>query len=141
MGPDQKLAIITGASAGLGAVYAQKLAARGYDLIMTARRADRLNQLKAQLEAAHHVQIETVTADLGDSAQCQQFATRLEQLPAVDLLVNNAGFGTLGLFWETDYAQQEAMHRLAQSSEREHAGTTSLGALLRAKLDSGADKP
>ncbi len=112
MGGNARLAVITGASAGLGAVFAQKLAAQGYDLLLTARRADRLDNIQARLEAVHDVRVDVHAADLADPDDCGEFARRLEAMPGVHLLVNNAGFGTLGVFWETDYSQQEAMHRL-----------------------------
>lgn len=88
-------ALITGASSGIGAVYADRLAARGHDLILVARRADRLDALAARLTQQHRVQVRPVVADL---AQAQDLA-RIEQLLAtepVELLVNNAGLARLG---------------------------------------------
>lgn len=85
-------ALITGASAGLGAVYAQRLAARGYDLVLVARRADRMEKLAAELQQAHGVTMRTVAADLTLDAD----TTRVEQIlrdEHIDLLVNNAGMG------------------------------------------------
>lgn len=107
-----RLSVITGASAGLGAVFAEKLAARGDNLLLVARRADRLAELKADLEAKHGISAEAMPVDLADPEACEELARTLSAEPRVDLLVNNAGFGTLGVFWETDYARQEAMHRL-----------------------------
>jgi short-subunit dehydrogenase len=106
------LAVITGASSGLGAVFARKLAARGYNLLLAARRMERLEQLQLDLERAHHVRVEPFCADLADDVQLEDFAKRLEAEGAVDLLVNNAGFGTKGLFHATDYARQVEMHKL-----------------------------
>lgn len=107
-----RLAVVTGASAGLGAVFAEKLAARGFGLLLAARRADRLQELKSRLQTQHGARVDLWTADLSVPEACEELAARLEAAPRVDLLVNNAGFGTLGVFWETDYARQEAMHRL-----------------------------
>lgn len=107
-----RLSVVTGASAGLGAVFAEKLAARGSGLLLAARRADRLGELKARLESRFGVAVEVHAADLSDPRACEAFAGRLASEPRVDLLVNNAGFGTLGAFWETDYQRQETMHRL-----------------------------
>lgn len=112
MAEKSRLAVVTGASAGLGAVFAEKLAARGFDLLLAARRADRLEEMRARLENRHGVSAEAYAADLSDPDACARLASRLEAGAQVDLLVNNAGFGTLGVFWETDYARQEAMHRL-----------------------------
>ncbi len=109
---DARLAVITGASSGLGSVFARKLAARGYNLLLAARRMDRLEQLQADLERAYHVRVEPFCADLADDVQVEDFARRLESEGPIDLLINNAGFGTKGWFHSTDYARQVEMHKL-----------------------------
>ena len=89
-----KTALITGASSGLGAVYAQRLAARGYNLVLVARRADRLAALAADLEQANGVSIKTITADLTADTDI----ARIEQVlrsESIDLLINNAGTGPI----------------------------------------------
>lgn len=101
---NRKTALVTGASAGIGAVFARKLAARGYHVVLVARRADRLEALARELS-----QSETLPADLTDPAGLERVAARARN---VDLLVNNAGFGARGYFWEAPLATQEAMHRL-----------------------------
>ena len=106
------LAVITGASSGLGAVFAHKLAARRYNLLLAARRMERLERLQLELERAHHVRVEPFCADLEDDVQLEDFAKRLEAEGPIDLLVNNAGFGTKGTFHTTDYARQVEMHKL-----------------------------
>jgi short-subunit dehydrogenase len=111
MRSDARLAVITGASSGLGAEFARQLAARGYNLLLAARRMDRLEALQRDLERAHKVRVEPFCADLADDLQLEDFAKRLEA-GNVDLLVNNAGFGTKGLFQSTDYARQVEMHKL-----------------------------
>jgi hypothetical protein len=88
------------------------LAARGSDLILIARRRDKLEEVAAGITARHQVAIEILEADLAGEDGLNRAAVRLENEPRLDLLVNNAGFGTLGRFWETDYARQEEMHRL-----------------------------
>ena len=103
-----KLAVVTGASSGLGEVFARKLAGRGYSLLLVARREDRLRQLAASLGPGHEV----MGADLAKEEDLERLARRLETSADLDLLVNNAGFGTKGLFWETDYARQLEMHKL-----------------------------
>jgi uncharacterized protein len=106
------VAAITGASSGLGAVFARKLAARGWNLLLIARRQNRLNEVKEKLETAYPVTIDLLVADLADDSSCQYVATRLESLPDLGILVNNAGFGTKGVFWETDLDRQLEMYRL-----------------------------
>src|SRR5664279_4370181 len=82
------LAIITGASSGLGEVFARKLAVRGYNLLLAARRMERLEQLQVELERAHHVRVEPFCVDLADEIQVEDFAKRLESEGPIDLLVN-----------------------------------------------------
>ena len=106
------LAIITGASSGLGVVFARKLAARGYDLLLIARREDRLQSIAHEIGEHHHVQTEILVADLTDDAGLAAVAARIRDASNLGLLVNNAGFGTLGYFFEADPRAQEQMHRL-----------------------------
>ncbi len=100
------LAVITGASSGIGAVFARKLAARGYDLLLIARREDRLRSLTEDLGG------EYLAADLANDHDLDRAAARVRESKNLRLLVNNAGFGSLGYFYETDPAGQEQMHRL-----------------------------
>ena len=102
------VALITGASSGIGAVFARKLAARGFDLILVARRADRLEQISRELPVESTIIAADLTTEDGRQVACQTIA----ECPRLEMLVNNAGFGTLGRFWQTDLAGQEAMHRL-----------------------------
>ena len=105
-------ALITGASSGIGATFARHLAQRGVDLILVARRADRLAELKQKLEAEYRVQCETVIADLATDPGVQLVKERLEAAPALDYLINNAGFGTRGRFFDGPVDAQEQMHRV-----------------------------
>jgi short-subunit dehydrogenase len=92
-------ALVTGASKGLGEAYARELARRGADLILVARSADVLRDLAEQIQAAHHVRVDVITADLSDRNSPQAVADEIKRLGLrVDLLVNNAGLGSLGPF-------------------------------------------
>jgi hypothetical protein len=88
-------AVITGASSGIGSVYAHRLAERGRDLMLVARRADRLEKLALELRAKHGIAVEIMAADLTDPAELADLERRLEREP-VAMLVNNAGAGGLG---------------------------------------------
>ncbi|MCL6646347.1 MAG: SDR family oxidoreductase [Dehalococcoidia bacterium] len=107
-----KFAVITGASSGLGETFARKLAARGYGLLLAARRVQRLEALKAELEKQYGVEVDCFPCDLSKPAEAEGLAARIEAGATPDLLVNNAGFGTLGFFHETDYARQVEMVNL-----------------------------
>ena len=110
--PERQIAAITGGSSGIGASFARKLAARGYDLLLIARREDRLKSLARELSEANHIDVETLVADLSLDADIERIAARLASEPRLGLLVNNAGFGSHGFFAEIDVAGQDKMHRL-----------------------------
>lgn len=97
------VAVVTGASSGIGAEFARRFAARGYDLVLVARRADRLADLAAALEAAHGARSTVLTADLADPAAPAELAAAIAGRGLlVDALVNSAGFGTYGPFHAAD---------------------------------------
>lgn len=89
-------ALVTGASSGIGMTYADRLAARGYDLVLVARRADRLAALASTLGQKHGVGIEVLAADLTRDEDLARVEQVLESNAALALLVNNAGNGKLG---------------------------------------------
>jgi len=91
-------AVITGASAGIGAAFARQLAAAGFDLTLVARREDRLRALADELSATHAIRAEAWPADLADAGDVAALANRLAAADDLVLLVNNAGFGTRGEF-------------------------------------------
>lgn len=105
-------ALITGASSGIGAVYARRLAARGHNLVLVARATDRLNTLADELRNAHNVVIEVITADLVDAVQLDPILQRLRSDPPIDILVNNAGAGLIGGFVTADPAEMNGLLRL-----------------------------
>ena len=102
-------AVITGASSGIGAAFARRLAARGYRLVLVARREERLRALADELRRRHGVGVEVLVADLARPEGIARVEARLAADGAVDLLVNNAGFGTVGPFAESDLERQLAM--------------------------------
>ncbi|HUA07209.1 MAG TPA: SDR family oxidoreductase [Solirubrobacteraceae bacterium] len=96
-------ALVTGASAGIGAEIATLLAARGHNLVIVARRKERLVALADKLSEEHGVRVETVACDLGKAASRARIPGRIEELGLdVEILVNNAGFATGGPFYEAD---------------------------------------
>jgi short-subunit dehydrogenase len=120
------VALITGASAGLGTEFAKLFARDKHDLVLVARRRDRLDALGQELTAAHGVRSTSLAADLMDPAAPGGVLAELErQGLAVDFLVNNAGFGTSGKFWELDAARERGMLEV---------NCTALVALTRALL-------
>ena len=92
-----KFAVITGASSVIGAEFARQLSARGYNLLLVARRADRLEKLSDQLTTV----CEIFTADLSKKSECLRLVKALEGR-RVDLFINNAGFGDCGPFLQTE---------------------------------------
>ena len=105
-------ALVTGASAGIGAALTRELASHGAKLILTARRRDRLETLAAEL-AAKGTEVRIVVADLNDPAAPQQIydATEGAGLP-VDILINNAGLGQFGAFWTSPVEQELSQVRV-----------------------------
>lgn len=100
-GAVRPVALVTGASSGIGEAFAVALAQRGNDVIVVARRADVLGDLATRIRADHGTEVEVLAADLATEAGVAAVAERLgDPHRPVDLLVNNAGVGTMGRFWE-----------------------------------------
>src|SRR5947209_5724751 len=96
-------ALITGASAGLGAEYARLFAADKHDLVLVARRRDRLEALARELRSAHGITAHVVAADLAAREGASRVIDDVRRLGIeIEFLVNNAGFGTSGAFVELD---------------------------------------
>jgi short-subunit dehydrogenase len=103
-------AIVTGASSGLGVEYARLLAADGHDLVLVARRRDRLEGLAKELEAAHRIRAHVVAADLAAAGAVERVVAEVERLGVeIEFLVNDAGFGASGAFAQADASRQLEM--------------------------------
>ncbi|MFW5691302.1 MAG: SDR family NAD(P)-dependent oxidoreductase [Chloroflexota bacterium] len=102
-------AVVTGASSGIGEVYARALAARGYDLLITARREARLRELAEELGAAFKVDVRVEAADLAVEADRDRLAALIRAMDDITLLVNNAGYGVGGKFVESDIRKAAGM--------------------------------
>jgi len=107
-----RAALITGASAGLGRIFAQRLASQAYDLILVARDAARLQTLADELTLQYGVSVEVVAADLGRDEGMRGVAERISKTPRLAFLVNNAGFGTKGKLADRPVAEQATMLKL-----------------------------
>jgi len=89
---------ITGASSGIGASYAKAFAENGYDLVLLARRKDRLQALAKQLESGGSIDCEIISADLAEQEEIKKVTNHIRQIDNLDILINNAGFATIGYF-------------------------------------------
>jgi short-subunit dehydrogenase len=105
-------ALITGASSGIGAIYADRLAKRGYDLILVARNQGRLEALAKRLKAETGRTVETIAADLNDKADLARIETTLRNNAGITLLVNNAGVGAAAPLLDSDIEKMDEMIRL-----------------------------
>ena len=129
---DRKLALVTGASAGIGAAFARLLAAKGYDLALTARRADRLDALAGEIRGKHGVEVLVVPADLAEpSAPAAILAQLAAQGRSVDVLVNNAGYGVPGGYGEVAWAEHAAFIQVMTTAPCELAHRVLPGMLGR----------
>jgi short-subunit dehydrogenase len=136
-------ALVTGATAGIGLAFARQLAARGDDLVLVARNAERLEQVADELRTTYGVAAEVLPADLVDREQLAAVEERLaSQERPVDLLVNNAGFGLKKRFLDNSADQETAMTdvlviaplRLSHAAlgaqvERGHGGVITVGSV------------
>jgi short-subunit dehydrogenase len=106
------IAVITGASAGIGAIYADRLAHRGYDLILVARNRKKLDEVAGRVAGATGRNVRAIAADLNDKADLRRIETLLATEPGITMLVNNAGVGGLVSLLESNVDDMEAMIEL-----------------------------
>ena len=102
-------ALVTGASTGIGAVYADRLARQGYDLILVARSADKLAQVASRISAETGRNVETITADLADATSSKVVEARLRDDSSITMLVNNAGLGAASKLLQSDIDDMEKL--------------------------------
>ncbi|HEY0299535.1 MAG TPA: SDR family oxidoreductase [Arachidicoccus sp.] len=102
-------AVITGASSGLGKVFADRLAKQGYDLKIIARRGDRLETIAGEITAKYGVQVQNIVADLRSASELQKVVDNLSNDATITLLVNNAGTATLAKITDTSIEKQLEM--------------------------------
>jgi hypothetical protein len=124
-------ALVTGASSGIGEEYARQLARRGYDLLLLARREERLRALAEELGTAYGVTAEVVVADLADLDDVERVVARIESLEDLEILVNNAGFGIAPDFAETDPVRIADMVRVHVLASMRFARAALPGMLAR----------
>jgi len=124
-------AVVTGASSGIGREYAEQLAQRGYDLVLVARRGERLKELGDSLNSRYQTKVTSVVADLSDTLGVGQIASVLSDHPSVTLLVNNAGIMLMGATVDAKPDQIDALLRVNVSA----TVALSIAALNRFKAD------
>lgn len=106
------IALVTGASAGIGAIYADRLARRGYDLILVARDRERLDEAAKQIAGSTGRNVEIIAADLNNKADLARVERVLSTNPGITLLVNNAGIGAVAPLLDADVDKMQAMIEL-----------------------------
>jgi uncharacterized protein len=106
---DRPIALVTGASSGIGQAYAELLASKGYDLWLVARREERLESLGQKLTLDHGVEFRATVCDLADRAQVRTLCDRISQEARLEVLVHNAGFGVNGEIGVADSVKLMAM--------------------------------
>lgn len=139
----KRTALVTGASSGIGAAYSDRLAARGHDLILVARRRDRLEELAERLRSIHDIEVEVVLAELSDQQDLATVEAMIAKRPDIEVLVNCAGLGALGLGVSVDQGSVDTLIKvnilaLTQLSlaaaraflERKHGTIINIGSII-----------
>jgi len=109
MGTKDSVAVITGATSGMGAEFARRWAREGYDLVITGRRKDLINKLAGEIEQSSKVKVEVVIAELSDDKDLNALVEKIKGIDNLEVLVNNAGFGSAKPFKEEDLDKLEKM--------------------------------
>lgn len=112
----RKTACITGATSGIGAAFAKRLAKQGYDLMITGRRKEKIESLSNTLSKETKINVEVIIAELSDDKNLDLLAEKIKKITNLEILVNNAGFAKENFFHEEDFSTHEIMlkvHNLA----------------------------
>lgn len=112
----RKTACITGATSGIGAAFAKRLAKQGYDLMITGRRKEKIESLSNTLSKENKINVEVIIAELSDDKKLDLLAEQIKKITNLEILVNNAGFAKENFFHEEDFSTHEIMlkvHNLA----------------------------
>ena len=110
-----KTAVITGATSGIGAAFAEILAARGYDLLLCGRREEKISNIASRLRLQHEGEVRVILAELSVESEVDRLVAEVRALPEVSMLINNAGFGAAGRFSEnpSQHHRMLAVHVIA----------------------------
>jgi len=109
---DRPRALITGATSGIGAAFSDRLAQLGFDLILHGRREEQLTARAEDLERTHHISVRTIIAELSRAEEMTKVEECIQDLDRLDMLINNAGYWTPGVFWEHPPDALDAMIRV-----------------------------
>jgi len=106
---DRPRALITGATSGIGAAFADRLAQQGFDLVLHGRREEQLTARAEDLVGTHHISVQVIIAELSRADEMTKVEECIQSLDRLDMLINNAGYWTPGVFWEHPPNALEAM--------------------------------
>jgi short-subunit dehydrogenase len=106
---DRPSALVTGATSGIGAAFANRLAQRGFDLILHGRRQEKLTERAKNLEKTHNISVEIIIGELSQAEELRKIERYIQGLERLDMLINNAGYWTPGNFWDQSPDSLEAM--------------------------------
>lgn len=106
---EHRTACITGATSGLGAAFATRLAAQGYNLILTGRRKEKIEALSQTLASQYNIQVDVILAELSNDTELDMLAEKIRGVETLAFLINNAGFAKMNAFHEEDFSTHETM--------------------------------
>jgi len=106
---DRPRALVTGATSGIGAAFANRLAQKGFDLILHGRRQEKLTEHAKNLEKTHNISVEIIIGELSQAEELKKIERHIQGLERLDMLINNAGYWTPGTFWNHSPDSLEAM--------------------------------